>query len=84
VVIRKTIVSRTNVNNGYDASVKLEVVNRGVKNVSIKAELNNYYGDNFQIIKQNAVQWTKVNANKFESLFTVAENATVTLEWDET
>ena len=83
LVGKLTAVSRTSVSNGYDATMQLNVTNRGDKPANIVLILNNYNGDNNAIKGTKGLGWSKINANRFEIRLTAAANETKSIGWTE-
>ena len=83
LVGKLTAISRTSVSNGYDANMQLNVTNRSDKPAKMVLTLNNYNGDNNAIKGTTGIDWTKVNANKFEIRLTTAANETKSIGWTE-
>ena len=84
LVCKLTAISRTSVTNSYDATMQLNVTNRSDKPASMVLILNNnYYGDNNVIKGTTGIDWTKINANRFEIRLTAAANETKSVGWTE-
>lgn len=52
IVAKKIVVKRNDVSNGFDASLKLEVTNRGDNIQEFRIVLSNGYGDNNEITQK--------------------------------
>lgn len=88
ITAKKTVSKRSDVSNGYDATLRLEINNRGdgKKPIDVRVELNNYYGDNLQIVQQKSLSnllLARESANKYLLQGRIAAGKSITIEWDE-
>jgi len=89
IVAKKISVKRNRASNGYDASLRLEVTNRGDNTQEFRIELSNSYGDNNEITQKKIYKqdlfklWKRESASKYTLRFKVAGGEKHTVEWQE-
>ena len=88
IVAKSIVVNRNSVSNGFDASMRLEVTNRGELPQEFRIELANSYGNNNEITQKltdrtDSKLWKRESASKYTLKFKVEGGAKHIVEWQE-